>query len=215
MNYQTFFNVFLSEMPWRIAGSNAFEAQLEMLKENQRNYPENQKSIGDGIHKITVGDQTTYWMGSSDLSEVAVIVDTENDGKFCKVVLTSKNPSMPHGASPYASDLYLVIKKDIGTLNMVFTSDNMLSDDAMKLWNRLLSQGYALSVYDTSIHRYALNHVKTKDELMSYFGDVDKQKYVYVLSENVEVADGLKHAVNIMELKRVALYPLFEVFRKK
>jgi len=215
MNYQTFFNVFLAEMPWRIAGGNAFDAQLKMLKENQSNYPENQKSIGNNVYKITVGDQSTYWTGSGDLSDVAVIVDTENDGKFCKVVLTSKNPSMPHGAAPYTSDLYLAIKKDIGTLNMVFTSDNMLSDDAMKLWDRLLSQGYALSVYDTSTHQYALDHVKSTDELGSYFGDIDKQKYVYVLSENVEITDGLKHSIAIMEIKRNALYPLFEEFRKK
>jgi len=214
MEYKTFFDVFLTEMPWRVPGSNDFAAQLEMLMETREHNPENQVDISDDIHKIEVGDQSIYWVGTRDLTTVSIIVDTATNGKFCKVVLTSKNPSIPRGSPPYTSELYLIIKNDVKESNLVFGSDAIMTDDAMRLWSRLLSQGNAISVFDTTKHQYVLTRVTAVDEMQEYFGNIVKQKYIFVLSENKEVAYGIKHSVDLMELKRKVLYPLFEEFRR-
>ena len=92
-----------------------------------------------------------------------------------------------------------------------------MTDNAMNLWSRLLSQGNAISVYDTSLHQYVLTHIKSVEQMQSYFGDISNQKYTFVLSENNEIAQGIRHSIALMELKRKSGYPLealFEEYRK-
>jgi hypothetical protein len=45
-------------------------------------------------------------------------------------------------------------------------------------------------------------------------GDSSYQKYIFVLSENIECWTGINHAVSIMELKRKSGYPLTEMFER-
>lgn len=215
MNYRNFYKIFLAEMPWHVPGSNDFLAQLEMLRETLDNYPENAEELSKNLYKISVGNQAVYWIGTEDLSSVLMIVDTVIRGDFCQVVLTSKNPLIPKGAAPFASDIYMAIKNDIKSLNLVFTSDSIMTTDALGIWSRLLADGSAISVYNTDEQKYELKNIKSDSELKSFFGDLDQQKYIYVISESNEVAYGLKHQFDIMELKRNTLYPLFENYKGK
>jgi len=212
MEYDTFFKVFLAEMPWRVAGNNDFLAQLEMLRE-LISYENEVTEVSPGIFKVTADDQYTYWAGNLAATNVSIIVDATVIGNYCKVTLTSKNPSMI-GKPPFASDLYLVIIHDLHKRNIMFASDSIVSDNAVNLWVRLLDIGKKLSVFDSSQPQYALTPIATKDELLTYVGDSLYQKYIFVLSENIECWAGINHAVSIMELKRKSGYPLTEMFAR-
>ena len=213
MDYKDFYNVFLAEMPWRLPGSNDFAAQFEMLKELVTDYPDLIEEA-NGLNKIEVGSQVTYWTGNSDLSKVTMIIDTEIAGNFCKVNLTSKNPSLSKGSPPFASDVYIAIKGDVGTKNLSLAAGDMMTDDAINLWKRLHSQGNKLSVFDTNSQRYVLSSINSVNELDQFIGGPEKQQYIFVLSENNECASGAQHAVAIMEIKRNSGYPIKELFEK-
>lgn len=205
--YETFHKMFM-EMPMNISDGNSVDAQQIMLQSNLD--PSQSVKVSDGVHKYALGPQTTYWHGSPDASGVNIIVDTETSGNFCKVVLTSKNPDIPKSSPPFASDMYLKIADDVKSKNLVFTSDGIVSDDAVKLWSRL--SGDRLSVYDKSTNEYVLSPVDNADQLKQYLGGSDKERYVFVLSESPEFAAGARHSVGLMELKRRSNYPLTEIF---
>ena len=195
-------------MPQVLNGGNDFEAHVEMLRENLR-YNAEVDQLSTNVFKTTNGAQTTYWIGDAKAASVSIIVDTTSHANFRKVELTSKNPSIPAGAAPFASNLYMIIKDDSSSENLVFTSDEFLSNDGEKLWNRLANSGGVVSVYDTSINQYVLKSIQNKNELSNYLGDTDKRKYLFVLSESIQEARGAIHSFAIMELKRKANWPLF------
>lgn len=211
--YLTFFNMFLAEMPMRVNGSNDFKFQHQALLENINDGYE-VTPISSNVFRIDVGYQSTYWVGSSDAEKASLIVDVELSSTFCKVVLTSKDPSVGRNSPPYASDLYAMILADAKVQNLVLRSDSMMSDDALNLWKRLHSRGHTLSVYDRSTGKYVLQPVTNPAELDKFVGDVEHNKYVFVMSENASARDGLEHAVTLMEIKRNSGYPLNEVFNK-
>lgn len=49
-------------------------------------------------------------------------------------------------------------------------------------------------------------------ELSSYLDDNKKRKYIFVLTETIQHIRGVIHSFSIMEMKRLANYPLFENF---
>lgn len=213
MNYEQFYKLFLTEMPQHVPGSNDFYAQLEMLQENLE-YDADVVSISSTVFKAETSDQTTYWVGNKDATKVSIIVDTTIDGNFCKVVLSSKNPALPAGAKPFASDLYMLIKADIKPYHLVFTSDELLSADGARLWHGLVKRGTPVSVYDTSTHQYVLSPVDNEQDLAKYIGGSDKRRYIFVLSESRRDQGGIIGSFAIMEIKRNAGYPLFEHISK-
>jgi hypothetical protein len=214
MTYKTFYDVFLSEMPQRLNGSNDFAAQVEMIRENLR-YNDDVSIIGPGIFKTQNGTQVTYWVGDAAAGNVQLIVDTEEHGSFRKVAMTSKNPDITPGSPPFASDLYVLIKEDSNNNNLVFASDEFLSDGGIKLWQGMVSKGYKIAVFDTSTGKYVLSQVANVEELAQYLGAGDSRKYVFVMAESIQNIRGVMHSFAIMELKRKAGYPLFEQFCKK
>ena len=211
--YKNFYKTFLQEMPWQVNGGNDFEAQHEMLRELLSDSPPPEK-LSNNVFKLVTGNQLTFWVGDVEAHNVALIVDTEVNGNFCKVTLTSKNPLIKPGTPPYASDLYFIIKKDLANTNLVLSSDSMMSNDAINLWSRLVKQGSHIAVYDTQASKYVLNSIKSAEELSQYVGDHTDSKYVFVLSETKELARGAAHSVALMELKRKSGYPLQQLFEK-
>lgn len=211
--YEAFYRTFLAEMPWRVGGGNDFEAQLEALRENINEGGEVER-VTDVVYKVVSDTTRTYWIGDETATDVSVIVDAEVNGNFCKVTLTSKNPSIPAKSPPYASELYLIIKNDLANLSLVFSSDYIMSDDAINLWKGIVNRGNKVSVYNTASHQYVLDRVETASDLEKFVGDLSHQRFVFVLSENAEGQRGVRHSFSIMEIKRRVLYPLFEDFKK-
>lgn len=209
-DYDSFYYTFLEEMPQKMPGNNDFTAQLEMLQENIHLDSDKVLAVNSDVFKIEIDNQTTYWVGTLDASSVSLIVDTETMGKYCKIILSSKNPSIPAGNPPYASELYLLISKDMANQHITFTSDETISSDAERLWLRLLSQGKKISVYDKEAHKYILQPINGKEDMIKYIGGPDKKKYVFVLSETLEKQRGIMHSFGIMEIKRLANWPLFD-----
>ena len=208
MSYEGFRKTFLVETPQHLEGSNDFYAQLDMIKENLK-YNSGVTEVVTDVFKTQHGNQTTYWMGDSEAIEVSSIVDTETNGEFCRVVLTSKNPNIPRGVGPYVSDLYLIIKNDVKPNHLVFTSDEILSTDGEKLWKGLVNRGHQVSVYDKLSHKYVLSSIANSEELESYIGDADKRRFVFVLSEDLSYQRGVITKFSIMEIKRLAGWSLF------
>lgn len=209
-DYDSFYYMFLAEMPQRMPGNNDFLAQLGMLQENIQYDADKVVEVSANVFKILIDTQTTYWVGTSDASMVSLIVDTETIGKYCKITLSSKNPSIAAGSPPYASDLYSLISKDMANEQLAFTSDETLSSEAERLWQRLFTQGKKISVYDKEAHKYILQPINSKEDLLTYMGGPDKKKYVFVLSETAEKQRGIIHSFGIMEIKRLANWPLFD-----
>ena len=213
MSYKTFNDVFLSEMPQRFNGGNDFLAQLEMIRENLQDNDEITK-LAPSVYKTQNGDQTTYWVGDASADTVNLIVDTEQHGSFRKVVLTSKNPEISKGSPPFASDLYVIIKNDSATDSLVFASDEFLSDDGIRLWKTIVEQGYKLAVYDTQARQIVLSPITDTNSMLTFLGDSDKRKYIFVMTETANKLRGAIHSFGILELKRLAGYPLFEGYSK-
>jgi len=208
--YDAFNKVFLMEMPQRVPGNNDFDAQLEMLIENLRYSGNKTVNVTENVFKLKLNDQTTYWVGNDTAELVSLIVDIESTGKYSKVALSSKNQSIPFGLPPYASDLYSLISKDMKPQQMVFTSDDTISHEAERLWTRLVAQGKKISVYDNSLNKFVLRPVSSGEELANYIGGPEKKKFVFVLSESDEIQRGIMHSFNLMEIKRLANWPVFE-----
>lgn len=208
MSYEGFRKTFLVETPQHLEGSNDFYAQLDMIKENLK-YNSEVTGVVTDVFKTQNGNQTTYWIGDSEAIDVSAIVDTETNGEFCRVVLTSKNPNIPRGVGPYVSDLYLIIKNDVKPNHLVFTSDEILSTDGEKLWKGLVNRGHQVSVYDKLSHKYVLSSIANLEELESYIGDADKRRFVFVLSEDLSYQRGVITKFSIMEIKRLAGWSLF------
>jgi hypothetical protein len=214
MNNQTydFYNIFLAKMPYLMAGDNHFDVLLLALQENLQNHKP--ISIDNHVHKLEMGDQITYWRGLNDGTDVQIIVDTFTRGNFQQVMYTAKDPNLPPGTPPYTSDLYMGIKGDIGKHHLTFTSGSEISPEAARLWHNIVKYNGEVSVYDTQSNQYELTNIKNPGTINDYIGGPEKQRYIFVLSENKEYSDGLSHYVNLMELKRRSLIPLFEHFKK-
>jgi len=203
-----FYRTFLQEMPMLADGVNDFNTQLSVLHENlHHSIP---VPVTGHSFKIEMGSQITYWVGDDSASDVSLIVDTETIGNFCKVVLSSKNPTIPPNSEPYASALYLVVKEDVKPKHLVFTSDTILSRDGERLWKGLVKRGNTVSVYDTTQQEYILKVVPDENTLSKYIGGYDKMRYVFVLSESMVVARGPITSFALMEIKRKANWALFD-----
>lgn len=213
-SYDTFYNVFLAEMPQRMPGSNSFDSQLRVLQENI-SYRPVVVTVTPSMHKIEFNKQATYWMGDDAATQVSIIVNTHVVDDMYKVVLTSKNPAIPKGQPPFASDVYLAIKKELGSIDLIFRSDNLLSADGENLWKGLVNRGNSISVFDTDTHQYVLTYVTDEKQLDQYLGDQNKSKYVFVLSETLLLSRAMHTTFGLMEIKRLAGWPLFKHVKGK
>ena len=213
MMYNAFYNTFLAEMPARTPGESAFAPQLMMIQMNVAN-GEPVTEVEPGIYKYTVNDDVTYWAGEKDASYVSIIVDTNRGGKFQKVNLSSKNPDIPAGSPPFASDMYFAIKKDAESINLAFSSDYSLSDDGARLWKGIVRRGYTVSVFDTTTNEYVLSKIENMDQFSEYYGDINKKRYMFVLSGSLMEFRGIEHYAAILDIKRRCGYNLFEEFKK-
>jgi hypothetical protein len=183
-----------------------------MLRENLKYNQTGAFAISHNIHKIQELNQITYWVGDFDATHVSIIVDIEVLNQFCKILFSTKNPEIPQGSAPFASDLYLAISDNISPKHLVLSSGNIISNDAERLWQGLVKRGHPVSVYDTTSKKYILSRVSDFQTLSDYIGDENKQRYVFVLSESQSCQQGAIHSVTLMELKRNIGWPLDKIF---
>jgi hypothetical protein len=100
------------------------------------------------------------------------------------------------GRPPFATDLYdavLADRKNIaGSVNSIrLMSDRQLSDDGIKIWQRLLAQGHKISVYNNKEPGQSFIEITSEEELLQYFQDdnINFQQWQYVISESASYAE--------------------------
>lgn len=208
-HYEEFNFVYLAEMPQHLPGNNDFESQLYALRLNVENTPDRVHELADNFFKFENGNQIYFWHGDKDMHTVSIIVDTRITDAYCKVTLTSKNPEYN---TPYASDIYQLIADHVGSKGVAFTSDTIMSTEAIKLWKGMVTRGKPISVYDRRTNSFEMKHVTSAEELSSYIGDSDKTRYVFVLHQSKDYQSGEHHHATIMEMKRKNYGKQFEDF---
>lgn len=79
----------------------------------------------------------------------------------------------------YASDFYTAILHKLKT-NLLFSGD-MVNDDSLKIWSRLLMDGKNIFVYDPTNSK-KFKRLSSPIELYDFLGDEDFKKFRYVLT---------------------------------
>lgn len=144
-------------------------------------------ALADGTKKLALGDSTFwYWREVDD--KVVLGVELVKKDQNLTVTVVGKDPKL-RGRGPYASDLYATILADVKDRALRLTSDQTLSDEGLKLWKRLLKQGYKISVYDNEQPGQSFKQLDTEQELSKFFSNDDRtfRRYQYVVTESADV----------------------------
>ena len=176
---QDFIETWLTEMPRGIDGIQLFEAIREAIME-RIDYGFSVIDLGNNLKKI-MGKQIIHYWYEKD-NEISLCAELEIKPQGYVVNALAKNPTMD--GSPYASDLYINILKDSNKAIKLY-SDKDMTRSGLNVWKRLLSLGYAISVYDNENPGQSLTTLSSETDLDRYFkmSDYDFQRYRFVLTE--------------------------------
>lgn len=193
---KNFYEAFLTELPAKFHSAEGLYKNIKEVIDDCQKYGIEPKKIGDGFWKIDAGDGLVrYWLGDSP-SSVDVAVELEKRGQDLVVIGTGKNPKLK--GSPFAAELYAKIAKDCDT-NIRFVSDEKMTDTGLKIWKRLVSQGFKISLYDSKNPGSSFKTFTSPHELDVFFADEpDFKRYQFVMSES-----GLQHINLKSHFKRV------------
>lgn len=179
-----FIETWLTEMPEGLGHFQTFD-QIEYTIRDRLRHGSTAIAVDANTKKI-VGRQTMlYWVEQN--GEIVLGTELVVKPQGLVVTVTGKNPKLV-GKKPYASDLYNLILKD-NNQSLRLLSDNSLSDEGYAIWQRLLAQGHAISVYDRENPGQSFVTITSLDDMKQYFkhDDSDFKRYQYVLSEQNEV----------------------------
>jgi hypothetical protein len=198
---RTDFNeTWLTEMP---RGLGSFE-MYDMLVYNINDRIRSGSSVvdlGSDLKKIDGLQVKYYWYEKND----TILLGAELSVKPQGLVVNSlaKNPKLQ--GEPYATDLYDAILRD-SNRSIKLLSDIDISDEALKVWKRLLQQGHKISVYDRENPGQSFITIDNVQELLKYFkdDDTDYRRYQYVLSESGEVLAETRSYFNTRRMRELA-----------
>jgi len=149
------------------------------------------EDLGNGLKKIELTQSVYYWYEENRKMLLGIELV-----KKPQSVVVSMIGKYNKGQPPYASDLYHAILQDRkkispGADNIGIVSDKFLSDEGLKIWEKLLSLGHKVLIYNTESPGQSQIRVTNVDELRHFFkmNDPDYRKYRYVLSESYSFPD--------------------------
>ncbi|VVC06068.1 Uncharacterised protein [uncultured archaeon] len=129
-------------------------------------------SLGGGYFKI-VGETKLYYFHRNLKNEIDISVELEKTPQNVTVRLLGKDPQYK-GKLPYASDLYAKILDDNRTIRIL--SDDQLSEEGFKLWERLFNMGYFIGIYNRlSLSGHPWIEITSKEQMKKYFGTSPRQ----------------------------------------
>jgi hypothetical protein len=198
---RTDFNeTWLTEMP---RGLGSFE-MYDMLVYNINDRIRSGSSVvdlGSDLKKIDGLQVKYYWYEKND----TVLLGAELSVKPQGLVVNSLAKKPKLSGSPYATDLYDAILRD-SNRSIKLLSDIDISDEALKVWKRLLQQGHKISVYDRENPGQSFITIDNVQELLKYFkdDDTDYRRYQYVLSESGEVLAETRSYFNTRRMRELA-----------
>lgn len=179
---QDFVESWLAEMPFIKSTPDAFaqlEPDIQYRKSNDRF---DIKSLGNNLYKVEGPQLVYYWYEIN--GEIALAISLFKKPQNLTVNLLGKNLKFKN-KPPWSSTLYDEILKD-NNYSIMLSSDQYLSDESYKTWQRLFSLGRAISVYDINKPETVLKTFTKPEEMEDFISDKDKtySKYRYVISEN-------------------------------
>jgi hypothetical protein len=197
---RTDFNeTWLTEMPQGM-GSFPMYAYIEFNIKDRIKSGSEVINLENGLRKI-VGQQTAYyWYEKNGVILLGIELSIKPQGLV--VTGLARNPKFK--GPPYASDLYDAILKD-SNRSIRLISDVDMSDEAFKVWARLLNMGHKISVYDNSAPGKTFKTIDSLDELQSFFktDDTDYRSYQYVLSEVGEMLAETRSFFNTRRMREL------------
>lgn len=162
-------------------GQGSFET-FDAIEYNIRDRLKNKSSkisLGNNLFKID-GEQTKYYWYEKD-GRILLGVELSVRPQGLVVNLIGKN-SKTKAQPPFSSDLYVEILRDNN--QSILFSDTQMSDEGLKIWKRLVRQGYPVSVYDRNNPGKSFKTFTDATELDQFFqdDDTDFRRYQYILS---------------------------------
>lgn len=181
---RTDFNAtWLAETPEGQGSFETFDAVDYNIRDRLKN-KSSKISLGNNLFKID-GEQTKYYWYEKD-GRILLGVELSVRPQGLVVNLISKNPKTKQ-QPPFSSDLYAEILRDNN--QSILFSDTQMSDEGLKIWKRLVKQGYPVSVYDRNNPGKSFKTFTDPTELDQFFKDDNRdfRRYQYILSSPGEV----------------------------
>ena len=157
--------------------------------------------LSNKLNKIEGQQVIYYWYEKNRNILLGVELSVKPQGLVVSGL--AKNPKFK--GPPYASDLYDAILNDSNRSIRLF-SDIDMSDEAFKVWARMLEMGHKISVYNNKNPGRSFKTITSVDELRSFFrsDDTDFQDYQYVLSESGEVLAETRSYFNTRRMRELS-----------
>jgi len=157
--------------------------------------------LGNSLKKIQGQQVVYYWYEKDGNILLGAVLDIRPQG----LVVSALGKLPDFIGPPYASDLYDAILND-SNRSIKLISDIDLSEDAFKLWSRLVDMGHSVSVFDRTNPGQSFTTIKNADDLKTYFAhdDTDFRKYQYVLSESTEMLAEVRSYFNTRRMRELA-----------
>jgi hypothetical protein len=141
------------------------------------------KPLENNIYKLKLTNLIYFWV-ENDNHEIILGVSLERKPRGYAIIMSGKSKNYK-SKPPFASDLYLLILKDLK--NDVIISDKTLSQTGFNTWHRLFKQGCKLLVYNTDEPGKSFSRINSEDELKNFYHKGKEfQKWRFVLSESLK-----------------------------
>jgi hypothetical protein len=197
-----FNDTWLVEMPIGLGTFETYDALAYNIRDLLNNNVTPIK-VSDNLLKIDLPKTVYYWYQDGK-ENIVLGAGLEKKPQALVVMLTGKNPKYK-GAAPFASDLYKAILQDNASQSIRLMSDQSLSDEGKRIWDRLFDMGLNVSVYDIQNPGKSFVTFRDKDEMNSYFAkdDTDYKRYHYVLSQPGEMLAETRSYFNTRRLREL------------
>jgi hypothetical protein len=178
-----FVNTWLFEMPEGIGKFELVDTVIYAIQDRIKSGA-TVINLSDGLRKIEGSQVVLYWYEKAG----AIVLGAEFEKRAQGLVVTMVGKANK-GRPPFASDLYnavLADRKTAGGIDAIrILSDQSLSDEGIKIWERLLSQGHHISIYDANEPGKTFTEITTVTDLHKYFQDDNRnyRRWQYVISE--------------------------------
>lgn len=185
---RTYFNEsWLTEMPERVAPNNMYHSLAfnirDLLSSGMK--PD---SLGNNLFRMKFTDYVYYWYQDHDGT---IILAAELFTTPQNVIIrgVGKNPDKKYkGNPPSTPQLYDAILKNSGK-SIRLLSDTLMTELGQDIWKRLFDLGHKISVYDNENPGQTFTTIHSKADFDQFFGDKDKKRYQFVLSEQSNFLD--------------------------
>jgi hypothetical protein len=195
-----FVNSWLTESP-----SGTGESSHDMFRvvahaiRDRMNYGSKAVELHDGYKKL-VGEETAFYWHEID-NEIDIAVELVIKPQTLVVTGLGKRIDSP----THATNLYTVIVRDTKCA-LRLMSEDLLSNQGLEVWKRLLNAGHTISVYDIDSPNNGLISPSSEQEILQYLRLHNNayKRYRYVLTESGEQTGGVRSYFNTRRMRYIA-----------